>query len=27
VIMIAGIFTLLLVPQLESWVQHHVMSG
>lgn len=26
-IMIAGIFTLLLVPQLERWVHHHVMSG
>lgn len=27
VLMVAGIFTLLLVPQLERWVQHHVMSG
>ena len=27
VVMVAGIFTLLLVPQLERWVQHHVMSG
>ncbi|MDX6301018.1 MAG: hypothetical protein QOF53_2232 [Nocardioidaceae bacterium] len=24
-IMVAGIFTLLLVPQLERWVQHRVM--
>src|SRR5215212_2706309 len=27
VLMAAGIFTLLLVPELEHWVQHHVMSG
>lgn len=27
VLMVAGIFTLLLVPQLEGWVQRHVMSG
>ena len=27
VLMVAGIFALLLVPQLERWVQHHVMSG
>jgi hypothetical protein len=26
-LMVAGIFTLLLVPQLERWVQHHVMIG
>jgi hypothetical protein len=25
-LMVAGIFTLLLVPQLERWVQHHVMT-
>lgn len=27
VLMVAGIFTLLLVPKLQDWVQHHVMSG
>jgi cell shape-determining protein MreD len=27
VLMVAGIFALLLIPQLERWVQHHVMSG
>jgi len=27
VFMVAGILTLLLVPQLERWVQQHVMSG
>lgn len=27
VLMVTGILTLLLVPQLERWVQHHVMSG
>ena len=27
VLMIAGIFTLLLVPQLERWVHHNVMTG
>lgn len=27
VLMVAGIFTLLLVPKLEGWVQQHVMSG
>lgn len=27
VLMIAGITTLLLVPQLERWVQSQVMSG
>lgn len=27
VLMVAGIFALLLVPQLERWVEHHVMSG
>ena len=27
VLMVAGVFTLLLVPQLERWVQQHVMSG
>ena len=26
-LMLAGIFILLLVPQLERWVNHHVMSG
>jgi hypothetical protein len=25
-LMVAGILTLLLVPQLERWVQHHVIS-
>jgi hypothetical protein len=27
VLMIAGVFALLVVPQLERWVSHHVMSG
>ena len=27
VLMVAGVFALLLVPQLERWVDHHVMSG
>ena len=27
VVMLAGIFVLLLVPQLERWVDGHVMSG
>jgi hypothetical protein len=27
VLMVAGIFVLLLVPQLERWVDQHVMSG
>jgi hypothetical protein len=27
VLMVAGVFALLLVPQLERWVNHHVMSG
>jgi hypothetical protein len=27
VLMVAGILTLLLVPQLERWVQAHVVSG
>lgn len=27
VLMVAGVFTLLLVPQLEQWVDRHVMSG
>jgi len=27
VLMVAGIFALLLIPQLERWVEHHVMSG
>jgi hypothetical protein len=27
VLMVAGIFALLLVPSLERWVDHHVMSG
>jgi hypothetical protein len=27
VLMVAGIFVLLLVPQLERWVNGHVMSG
>jgi hypothetical protein len=27
VVMIAGLFVLLLVPSLERWVDHHVMSG
>ena len=26
-LMVAGVFTLLLVPQLERWVSQHVMSG
>lgn len=26
VVMVAGVLTLLLVPQLERWVQHHVMA-
>jgi cell shape-determining protein MreD len=26
-VMVAGVFTLLLVPQLEGWVQRHVMGG
>jgi len=27
VMMVAGVFVLLLVPQLEGWVDHHVMGG
>jgi hypothetical protein len=27
VLMVAGVFALLVVPQLEHWVDHHVMSG
>jgi hypothetical protein len=27
VLMLAGLFVLLLVPPLERWVDHHVMSG
>lgn len=27
VVMVAGIFTLLLVPQFEQWVDNHVMRG
>jgi hypothetical protein len=27
VVMITGLFVLLLVPSLERWVDHHVMSG
>jgi hypothetical protein len=27
VIMVAGVFALLLVPQLERWVDHHVMGA
>ena len=27
VVMLAGIFVLLLVPQLERWVDRHVMGG
>jgi hypothetical protein len=27
VLMVVGVFALLLVPQLERWVDHHVMSG
>jgi hypothetical protein len=27
VLMVAGVFSLLLVPQLERWVSTHVMSG
>jgi hypothetical protein len=27
VLMVVGVFALLLVPQLERWVSHHVMSG
>jgi cell shape-determining protein MreD len=26
-VIVAGVFTLLLVPQLEGWVQRHVMGG
>lgn len=26
VLMVAGVFVLLLVPQLEHWVDHHVMT-
>jgi hypothetical protein len=26
VLVVAGVFALLLVPQLERWVDHHVMS-
>ena len=27
VLMLTGLFVLLLVPSLERWVDHHVMSG
>ena len=27
VVMLVGVFVLLLVPQLERWVDRHVMSG
>jgi hypothetical protein len=27
VVMVAGVFTLLLVPTLARWVDHHVMAG
>ena len=27
VLMVAGVFALLRVPQLERWVDHHVVSG
>ena len=27
ILMLAGIFVLLLIPSLERWVDHHVMSG
>jgi hypothetical protein len=27
VLMVAGVFTLLMVPPVERWVGHHVMSG
>ena len=27
VLMLAGVTALLLVPDLERWVNHHVMSG
>jgi hypothetical protein len=27
VLMVAGVFALLIVPQLERWVDNHVMSG
>ena len=27
VVMVAGVFALLIVPPLERWVDHHVMSG
>ena len=27
VLMVAGVFALLLVPQLQRWVDHHVMTG
>jgi Na+/H+ antiporter NhaA len=27
VVMVAGVFSLLLAPQLERWVNHHVMGG
>ena len=27
VLMVVGVFALLIVPQLERWVDHHVMGG
>jgi hypothetical protein len=27
VLMVAGVFALLRIPQLERWVDHHVVSG
>jgi hypothetical protein len=27
ILMVAGVMALLLVPQLEHWVNRHVMSG
>jgi hypothetical protein len=27
VLMVGGVFALLLVPELERWVDHHVMGG
>jgi hypothetical protein len=27
VVMVAGVFSLLVAPQLERWVNHHVMGG
>jgi hypothetical protein len=27
VVMLTGLFVLLLVPSLDRWVDHHVMTG